>query len=220
VIPSTLLGLIVLAASIGPGYVWVQVAESRTPRSPRTQVLEVAELIIVGGLASTLAFLVVFSFASAVSWIDTGALADDGTAYVLKHPARGLGVVFVGLALAYVGAYFAARSFYRGRPAIITHGYSAWHRVLGTGADDRAVYATVDLRDGTTVAGWVYLYTVDEVPLPERDLVLVATLGKRLKVRPPGSNAFVESPDGAIALSGADVLTVSAAHHAVQREAS
>jgi Family of unknown function (DUF6338) len=113
VIPSTLLGLVVLAASIGPGYVWVRVAETRVPRSPRTQLLEIAELIVTGGLFSTLAFLVVLSFASATSWLDTDALAADGSDYVIRHPIRVLSVVLVGLAVAYAGASGAAHWFYR-----------------------------------------------------------------------------------------------------------
>jgi hypothetical protein len=168
-------------------------------------------------LASTLAFLVVFSFASQVSWIDTDALATDGTSYILRHPARGLGVVCAGLALAYMGAYGVARFVYRKRPPIITHGHSAWHSLLGP-EPDRVVYATVDLRDGTTIAGWVYLCTVDEVPSAERDLVLVATLGKRLKVRPPNSDTFLDSPDRAVVLNGADVLTVAASYYALSKK--
>jgi Family of unknown function (DUF6338) len=175
VIPSTLLGLVLLAASIGPGYLWVRVAETRVPRSPRTQLLEVAELIIVGGLASTVSFLLVFSVASRRSWIDANAVARDATDYVLRHPTRGLGVVLAGLALAYLAAWGGAHLFYWRRPRIIAHGSSAWHRILVPDSE-RVVYATVDLRDGTTVAGWVYLCTVDEVPPAERDLVLIATL--------------------------------------------
>lgn len=211
-IPSTLLGLVVLAASIGPGYVWVRVAETRVPRSPRTQLLEVAELIIVGGLASTLSFLTVFSVASSASWIDTDAFATDGTDYLLRHPARGFGVVFAGLALAYLGSYLVARLVYWKKPRIITHGSSAWHRVL---VPDRDVYATVDLRDGTTIAGWVWLCTVDEVPLDQRELVLVATLRTPLRIRPANADKFLNSGDGAIVLNGVDVRTISATHHAV-----
>jgi Family of unknown function (DUF6338) len=217
VIPSTLLGLVVLAASIGPGYVWVLVAETRVPRSRRTQLLEVAELIVIGGSASTLAFIVTLSFASWVSLIDTDALATDGTDYVLRHPARGLGVVLVGLALAYAAAYVAARIVYRKRPSIIGHGHSAWHSLL-TAAKNRAAWATVDLRNGTTISGWAYLWTVDEVPPAERDLVLISAFGKRLKIRPPNSDTVFDSPDSAVALNGADVLSISASYRSLAQK--
>jgi hypothetical protein len=213
VIPSSLLGLVVLAASIGPGYVWVRVAETRVPRGPRTQLLEIAELIVIGGLASTLSFLFVLSLASAISFIDADALAADGTTYVLKNPARGFGVIFAGLALAYGLAYGAAWFVYRKRPARIQHGFSAWYSLLSPEEHDEVVYATVDLRDGTTIAGWVFLCTVDEVPPGERDLVLVATLGKRLKVRPANSETFYDSPNRAVIVNGADVLAVSSSYY-------
>jgi hypothetical protein len=48
----------------------------------------------------------------------------------------------------------------------------------------RSTYATVDLRDGTTIAGWVYLCTVDDVPPAERDLVLVGA-STPMKIRAP-----------------------------------
>jgi hypothetical protein len=211
VVPSTLLGLVVLAASIGPGYIWIAVAETRIPRRPRSQLLEIAEMVIVGGLASALAFLAVFSFASWTSLIDADALAKDGTAYLLGHPTRGLGVVFLGLALAYLGAWGVALLRYRKHPQIIEHGYSAWHRMLGQ-QPGRDVYATVDLRDGTTVAGWVFLCTVDEVPPSERDLVLIAARGERVKMRPPHSEAFVDSRDRAVIVNGADVLALTASY--------
>jgi hypothetical protein len=70
------------------------------------------------------------------------------------------------------------------------------------------------LRDGTTIAGWVYVCTVDEAPLAERDLVLVAANRKRIRIRPTGSDRFFDSPDGAILLNGGDVLSVAASYYA------
>jgi Family of unknown function (DUF6338) len=216
VIPSTLLGLVVLAASIGPGYVWIRVAEARVPRGPRTQLLEIAELIVIGGLFSTIAFLGVLAFADWSGWIDTNALAAEGTDYVIRHTTRGLSVVVVGLAVAYAGAFAVARWIvYRKYRPRIGHGFSAWYSTLIPKDADHAAYATVDLRDGTTVAGWVTQVTTGEVPVAERDLVLRAEPGKPLKVRPPSANTFVDSPDGAIVLNGSDVLTVSASYYSM-----
>jgi hypothetical protein len=74
----------------------------------------------------------------------------------------------------------------------------------------RDVFATLDLRDGTTVAGWVFLCTVEERPPEEREVVLVPARGKRILVRPPGQDSFFESPDSALVVHGADVLRVGA----------
>jgi hypothetical protein len=215
VIPASLLAVVAFAASIGPGYVWVSVAENRTPRRRRTQLLELAELVIVGGLASTIAFLIVATITSWAGWLDTKAIASGGTRYLLRHPTTGLSIIVAGLGLAYLGTYVIARVRYRGKPPIIEHGYSAWHRMLGH-EPDRSAYATVDLRDGTTITGWVYLCTVDDVPPAERDLVLMAA-SKPIKIRPAGSDRFFDSPDRAILLNGADVLSVSAYYYAATR---
>jgi Family of unknown function (DUF6338) len=178
--------------------------------------LEVAELIVIGGLFSTVAFLGVISFASWVSWIDTDGLAADGSDYVIRHPTRGLSVVLVGLAIAYTGAFAVARwVVYRDYPPRIGHGFSAWNSTLVPQDPDHAAYATVDLRDGTTVVGWVQQVTTGEVPLAERDLVVVAALGKPLKVRPPKTATFFDSPDRAIILNGSDVLAVSASYYSM-----
>jgi Family of unknown function (DUF6338) len=105
---------------------------------------------------------------------------------------------------------------YRNLPPMISHGHSAWQLMLGARPDrDRMVYATVDLRDGTTIVGWVYQVTTDEVPPAERDLVLVAISWKPLKIRPPQADRFVESPDRAIIVNGADVLAVSASYYSI-----
>jgi hypothetical protein len=195
VIPTSLLAVVVFAASIGPGYVWVSVAETRKPRRQRTQLLELAELVIVGGLASTLSFLVVASISSWRGWLDTEAIASDGTRYLLRHPSTGLGITLAGLGLAYLGAYGIARFRYRGKPPIIEHGYSAWHRMLGH-ESGRSAYATVDLRDV--------------------DLVLMAA-SKPIKIRASGSDEIFDSPDRAILLNGADVLSVSVSYYAATR---
>ena len=205
-IPSNLLALVVLAASIGPGYVWVSVAETRTPRHQRTQLLELAELLIVGGFFSTVSFLAVASFAGWRGWLDTDALATGGSHYVLRHPSKWLLIILVGLLLAAGLAYVAARVRFQHQPAVIEHGYSAWYKMLAENRT-RNTYLTVDLRDGTTIAGWFYTCTVEEVPPAERDLVIAAANWKPIKVRPPGGT-WQDSRARMLIVNGADILTM------------
>ncbi len=210
-LPSSLLAFVVVAASITPGYIWVRVSETRVARPERTQLLELAELIIVGALASSLSFLSVLSLASWFNFVEVRALADDGTTYALENPSRSLGVFVAVLGLAYGGTWAIARLVHRDRPPIFEHGSSAWQVMLGYNPG-RSVYATVDLRDGTTVAGWVHICTVEPYPAERRELVLVRARGEAIKIRALGSAEIVDSPDHFVIINGADVVTIGAAY--------
>jgi hypothetical protein len=99
-------------------------------------------------------------------------------------------------------------------PQRIEHGYSAWHKLLAGIPAGRDVYATVDLRDGTTIAGWVFVCTVEPFPAEQRELVLAKARGDAIKIRRPDSTELLESPDRLLILNGADVLAIGATHYA------
>ena len=86
-IPSTLLGLLLFAGSIAPGYIYILIAERRRPRPPRSGALEVAELVSVGGLCSALGLLAGLAVAKHWDWVDVdvAALARDGTDYLITE---------------------------------------------------------------------------------------------------------------------------------------
>jgi len=88
VIPDSLVGLVLFAASLGSGYVYVCVAELRQPRQERSQLVEAAELVFIGAIASSLAALLVAFTAEATGFSDLDVLADDGSTYAVDHPLR------------------------------------------------------------------------------------------------------------------------------------
>ncbi len=176
-IPSTLLGLLVFAASIGPGYVYVSIAERRQPRTSRSGLLEVAELITVGGLTSTVALLLWLLVAEASDWVDLAGVSKGATAYAVTHPGRTLTFLFVVLATSYSFAWQGARFAYRHRAAVIAPG-SVWSHVLSDDDHRRFVYATAELRDGRSVFGQVESFTLDE----DREMRQIS-LGPPIKVR-------------------------------------
>lgn len=53
--PTNFIGLALFVVFITPGYLWVRVEERSRPRPDRSQLLEVAELLMVGAVASFLA---------------------------------------------------------------------------------------------------------------------------------------------------------------------
>jgi hypothetical protein len=207
-IPTTLLGLVVFAASLAPGYVWTRVAEVRLPRHQRTQLLEAAELVFIGSAFSAVAFSAVYAISLSTSLIDADELAASGTDYFVRHPWRAT-VPFAGALLAASAlAGLSARVLYRTHKRTIRHGYSAWHWAMRD-LEDRVTYATVDLRDGTSVAGVLWLQTAGDVPVTDRELVLARVNGIPLSLKRPGDTNFYEIRDQALLIQGPDVLNLA-----------
>jgi Family of unknown function (DUF6338) len=203
VIPGTLLGLLVFAASIGPGYVYVRVAERHRPRSERTALLETAELVSVGGFASALAFLLGLVIAKATGWIDLNSLANRGTEYVITHPARGLTFLLAVLLTSYGGTWLVAKRVYKKFPAAVTH-YPIWFAVLGDEMATRYVFATVELRDGRGVYGVVQHFSLEEAAPENREIVL-----EPLSARRSGSHPWTPLDDESLILRASDIVAIS-----------
>ena len=201
-IPTTVLGLVVLAAALGPGYVFVRVEERRRARPARSALLETAELIVIGGFASTTAFAVVAALAAHWGWLNETQLAKDSSHYLLSHVTRVAGLVLVTLALSYVGAYLVALALFRHRPATIKL-HSAWDEVF-TPKAGVIHYATVGLDDGLAVAGDVVGHSVGERPADDRELVLADP-----EVRAPGEPTFRRTREPLVILRGDRIRTLS-----------
>jgi hypothetical protein len=224
VIPSTLVGVLVFAASIGPGYVWVRIAERRQARQERSALLEAAELVVIGGLASTIAALLVVVTGEQLDLLDPVRLSRDGGEYLISAPERALGAVAASLFVAYAGAAAAARLWYWRAPPTLEHGYSAFHKILQPGRPqttvrppkiDRLPYVTVGLRNGLAIAGWSYAYTVEPVEPERRELVLATPI----RVRSAGAADFIDVDDQLVYLNGSEIVTVSVTYHRIPPEA-
>lgn len=204
-IPDTLLGLLLFAGTIGPGYVWVRVAEQRRPREQRSNILEAAELAFVGILTTGLSALVVLSVAD--SWqglgIDTRALAARGIDYLIEEPLPGLGTLLLVLGLSYGLAYGAARTRHQG-PSAVRPGLHAWDVVFDVGNVETAVHATAELNDGRRFSGWVYAWDLGG-DTERRDLAL----HKPISVKARGGQAQPLRDIHFITLRGEDIVWLS-----------
>lgn len=179
-IPATLLGLVLFAASIGPGFIYYRVSEGRKPRHERTPLLEAAELVLVGAVSSTIALLIVLSLGERLYLLDSDALAQQGSDYVLAEPRRTL---VSALAVLAFGSIMAAAIAWIANPAARTiEPGSVWYRVLNAqrGLEPRTVdtkaFVTAELRDRRIVSRWVYAFTTEEGPPETTALALHAPL--------------------------------------------
>jgi hypothetical protein len=77
---------------------------------------------------------------------------------------------------------------------------------------DRFSYATVDLRDGRSVAGYVNEYTVDEVPAEDRELVLAQAHGVPISLQRTRDEPFHAVRDRYAIIGGRDIVGLTVKH--------
>jgi hypothetical protein len=204
VIPGTALGLVLAVAALGPGYVYLRVAERRSARPERSSLLEAVELAVVGALASTAALLVVGALADWTHVANAHWLAADPASYTGHHPLRLLWLVALTLGLAYLIAFAAAKVIHR-TPDVIRPAGSAWTEAfINKCPKGCATVLTVELRDGRKVEGTHGAHTpsVDY----NRELYLRAPL--RVQAGPASAPACLDS-DSFMVLRETDILAVS-----------
>jgi hypothetical protein len=200
--PSTVLGLVVLAAALGPGYVFIRVEERRRPRPERSPLLETAEIVVIGGLASTIAFAAVAGVAAKTGWLDQTKLARNHSEYLLSHASRFAVLLLITLTLACVVAFVVARLLFHRYPATIK-AHSAWDEYL---AEQEGIinYVTVGLDDGVALAGNVVGHSVGERSADERELILMDP-----EVRGVGEQFLTRSRDQFVIVRGDRIRTLA-----------
>jgi len=208
-IPTSLVGVILFAASIGPGYVYVRLSELREPRQKRSALLEAAELVFVGAIASSVAVLLSIAIATTTDLADVKALSAHTRNYVLEHPLRVLGLIAIGLAISYGGTALVAVLAHRGSPPTIKPGYSAWDLMLVDKPNEYRQYATAELRDGRVLSGFVGGFTLEPDEPAKRELILVAPV----RIKGPGATGSMFLRDDAVVLQSADILAISTQTH-------
>jgi Family of unknown function (DUF6338) len=204
VIPGTLLGLVALAAALGPGYLYVRRAELHHNRAGQSQLGELVEMVVIGGAASLLAAGIVLGTCHSRGYLDTAQLHNDPSAYLLSEPWRCFAAAVVFYGLAYGIAYFASRLVHRQTPAAIVPGATGWMQAMRTEVprDKRAVVVTAELHDGRHLAGVLRSFTSAE--RENRELLLAAPLKVRTK-----AGAAVELEDDFIVVREEQIFALS-----------
>jgi hypothetical protein len=175
VTPTTLLGLVIFAASLGPGYIYERVAELRRPHTDRSALVESVEMVVIGSAFSLLAAMVVIAVANATGWLSVDRLVDNPARYLVRRGAAGVAAVAATVALSYIAAALAALLANRGQSVSIYPGGNPWHHVfLKRRPTDSSAFVTVLMHDGTRIAGALAAYTLEQAE--EREIALVRPL--------------------------------------------
>src|SRR5690348_12924498 len=158
--PETLLGLVLFAASVGPGYVFIRIAERWEPQRKLTPLLEAAGLVVIGATASALAALLVLLVGEALGGIDSEQLAADRFTYVVREPGASLLALVAFLIVSYGSA--AAIAYLRYTPFDVKREHrkeihpadDPWFKAFIRDAPkDHATAVTLGMRDGRRIDG-------------------------------------------------------------------
>jgi uncharacterized protein DUF6338 len=210
VISDTLLGLVAFAATAGPGYLFVRLAERREPRHDRSPLQEAAELILVGGLATAAGLLVSLALWEALGLVHSGTLGDDVGQYLLAHPARSLVVLATALAVSYSAVWVLARLLL-GTAEDIRPSDSAWYAAFRRQAPEGyGVLVTLTMRDGRAFTGALSSFTVP--PEKEREILLNAPANRPIYLQ--DSNGVHEMTDAFIIIQSSEILFLSGVYEA------
>jgi hypothetical protein len=197
-VPESVVGLLLLFAALGPGFVWVRVAERRTAQPERSPLLETAQLVSVGGLCSLASAALALWVASEFNVIDVAAVQRQGATYALLHPLRAFVVLAAAAVAALLLAWAAARLAYSGdKPSL--HPGTTWRQILGA-EKDRAAVATLGLRSGRIIQGVVIAYEIRE-PTQPRDLAI----GQPIVDVSPTTRETTPVAGGALLLSESEI---------------
>lgn len=204
-IPSTILGLAFFAACLGPGYVFIRVAERREARPKRSDLLEAVEMVVVGSLTSLLCATIVLTAGARWNLVDTRALAESPGTYLLTAPVSGLGSLGALGILSYGLAWGVARFLARGKEAAFRPGGNSWEQVFW---EDRpsarhVAIVTVELRDGRKVVGRLRSFTAESGD--NRELAL----GWPIAVQATTSSHLVQTADAFLTVRERDILYIS-----------
>jgi Family of unknown function (DUF6338) len=204
VIPASLVGLVLFAATLGPGLVFVLVVERRRLRAERSQLLEAAEVLSIGAVSSGLAALAVIAIADRTGWIGKGGL-DRGRHYLIDHPVRSLTALLAAFVLSCALALAAGRIVTWRLRSTLRPGRSVWYEVFSKRGDNM-VRVTAELRDGRRVMGFLKDYTIDMAFPAERQIAL----HEPIYVQRPTDLKPNRLPDRVLILQADELLYVGA----------
>lgn len=85
-VPTSVVGVLVFVASVGPGYVYVKILERWRPYTQRTALRESAQIVVAGSLATLVAVVVALIVGKTFNFISTNSLARHPGRYVVNQP--------------------------------------------------------------------------------------------------------------------------------------
>lgn len=208
-VPSTLLGLLVFAVLLAPGFVYIVIRERRTPERQLSAFRETAELACIS-LATNGTCLLLFAVVRGVApglTPDVGALIRNPQSYLTADYAAvagwGSGLLLLAMVLAGTAAYarwdgwIATRMLARVDKPLVSPTVSAWWLLFNKHPGAR-LYVGCVLNDGGYVAGWLHSFSNAASDIPDRDLTLTAPI----YYRAPGRDDGNELPNvGAVSVS-------------------
>ena len=208
-VPTTFVGVLVFVASVGPGYVYVKVAERWRPYVERTPLREAAEIIVTGSIATSVGTLIALIIGKSTHFLNVVALSNHPGRYVVRHPGDASLGALVLLTVSYGLAWLVAANMPGRGPRVYPD--SAWYAMLERRLPpDHAIVATVELRDGRRITGLVRSFTAEQTSVDDRELTLGRSEIDSMKVLLPQADDPSDLGEDFIILRGGDIANLAA----------
>jgi hypothetical protein len=210
VIPETIVGIVVFAAAVGPGYAFVRIVERYGPRRDRSTLEEAAELLVVGSAATGAALLLVLwaSTSAPDVGVDRSALADEPVSYILREPGRTLLALAIAVPLSYLLVWAATRAIYHGKAREIQAGGTMWYAAFKQLVPvDHGTLVTVERKDGSAITGLLGSATADNSS--RREMLIIAPANRPIYARPNPNAAPIPLQDAFVIVTAEEIQTIS-----------
>lgn len=205
---SSLVALLIFAATAAPGRVFERRVDERRPRHHRSAAAEYTEWLIIGSVTTLLALLVVGLAADLACILDAGALLEGPGKYAEEHTAAVIGCGAATILVSFGSAEGAARLVTMDRENGPEEKYSQdtiWRKAFDIERPhDRAVTVSLEFNDGLRISGDLRGYTPTDAD--DRELFL-----KDCRVRRPGHDED-EVVDGFIIVRESQVKLLTATY--------
>lgn len=216
--PTSLLGLVIFATSVFPGFGFLLGRESRHPTRDHNGFRETVSLIFAGIVAMVCAL---FAFSAVRGLLpdhtpDVGALLRDPGLYLRADlpyvAAWTVGIVAAATGGAYLAGLFAPRL----RRGVAFE--SAWWKAFNhdptsgqsepTGESSHQVHVGCELTDGSYVAGWLWSYATAVEENADRDLALTGPI----TYRPNSDDNEVDIEHGVVVVASRNIKFVGVSY--------
>ncbi len=207
-IPTTVLGLLLFVAVLGPGYAWVRYTETRSPRPQRSGVLEAADVVFIGAFATTLALVAVFIVGPLVTEFPRlHEVVQDAQGFLRDRPYDAFASAAAVLVLSVGGTLAVASVIYGKREKPIRPGSTVWHDVFRVGGKHRDISVSVQVTGGRIVEG-LFLSHVMDTDAKEKDLALQAPLYMWTEQQEDGHRQRLVLPNDRVIIPGSSIEIV------------
>lgn len=211
-VPSSVVAVLIFLVLVTPGVAFELLWRRTRPRRDESAFVEVSRVLLAGTgfSAAAITTIIVLEAIAPGSLIDATDMLRTGQQYVSGQPVATLVTAAAIPILAVLYCVVVHDLLTPGRLRRLEQ-ETLWHSAFSRLGDSGVhVYLSVQLKDGTTVTGYLHGYPTEPDP-GKRELLLAARPGEPLTIRPPSAPRAVKLDPAwqRILLLGSEIATIA-----------